>query len=309
MDYAIETKNLTKYFGSLCAVDQINLKIKRGCCFGILGPNGAGKTSLMEMIEGISTVSKGEVFIDGMNIKQHLSEIQQKISVQLQENNYFDFTSINKLLKFFLAMYPKSEITPADLLKKVNLCEKKNVKYKDLSGGQKQRFSIAVALVNKADIYFFDEPTTGLDPQNRQFIWNIILDLLQKKKTVILTTHSMEEAEALCEELIIMDHAKIIAQGTCEELKKQISEEESITFSLKEAIPDIEVLKNKLGIKNLIKTHIKYQYNIWTSNLLSCLKNLINFSNESNNPIENMSIHRITLEDVFLKLTSRELRE
>ena len=313
MEHIIELRELTKYYGDYCAVNKVNLKIPAGICFGILGPNGAGKTTLLEMVEGISRKTSGNIYINGMDLDKEMKRIQPLINVQLQENNYFDYITIEKLLKFFLELYPKSKNTPLILLDKVGLIPNRKSIYQDLSGGQKQRFSIALALVNpEAKILFFDEPTTGLDPQNRRFIWDIITELKKNKKTIVLTTHYMEEAEQLCDKLIIMDNAKIIAQGTCDELKKQISGNEAISvkFENKETKIDINDIRKMINSQEIsCLDHENNHFKIWTSSLIDILRSILDYSLKINNPVAHISVEKVSLEDVFIKITGKELRE
>jgi len=194
------------------AVDGISLSIEKGQIYGILGPNGAGKTTTLEMIEGLTDIDGGEALIDNINVTTHPFAVKKIIGVQLQANEYFDRLSLAELLALFSNLYDRSD-DPVELLKKVNLEEKANAKPANLSGGQKQRFSIACALVNDPKVLFLDEPTTGLDPQAKRNLWDLVKTLNAAGMTIVLTTHNMEEAEFLCDRLAIMDHGKIIAEG------------------------------------------------------------------------------------------------
>jgi len=199
------------------AVDGVSLTIEQGEIFGILGPNGAGKTTTLEMLEGLNDIDGGSASIDGIDVKSQPYRVKEIIGVQLQANEYFDNLSLIELLALFGALYNR-EIDAMNLLKKVNLEEKANAKPANLSGGQKQRFSIACALVNEPKVLFLDEPTTGLDPQAKRNLWDLVWELNKAGMTIVLTTHNMEEAEKLCERIAIMDHGKIIASGTPQEL-------------------------------------------------------------------------------------------
>ncbi len=199
------------------AVDGVSLTIASGEIFGILGPNGAGKTTTLEMLEGLTDIDSGDAIVAGLDVKAEPYNVKQRIGVQLQANEYFDHLSLRELLRLFTELYGRSE-APDTLLNRVNLLEKANAKPANLSGGQKQRFSIACALVNKPQVLFLDEPTTGLDPQAKRNIWDLIRALNAEGATIVLTTHNMEEAESLCGRIAIMDHGKIIAQGTPQEL-------------------------------------------------------------------------------------------
>jgi ABC-2 type transport system ATP-binding protein len=205
---------------SFNAVDGISLSIARGEIFGLLGPNGAGKTTTLEMIEGLTDPDEGDVHVAGLNVQQQPYKVKQLIGVQLQANEYLDKLSLTELLELFTSLYGRNT-PPVSLLGKVNLLDKAKARPGKLSGGQKQRFSIACALVNDPQVLFLDEPTTGLDPQAKRNLWDLVLELNNGGMTIVLTTHNMEEAEFLCDRLAIMDHGKVIAQGTPAELIQQ----------------------------------------------------------------------------------------
>src|SRR6056300_151547 len=199
------------------AVNGVSLAIAQGEIFGILGPNGAGKTTTLEMLEGLNDIDGGVATIDGISVNENPYKVKQVIGVQLQANEYFDNINLEELLSLFAALY-NSTIDPMTLLAKVQLEEKARAKPASLSGGQKQRFSIACALVNDPKVLFLDEPTTGLDPQAKRNLWDLVRQLNVNGMTIVLTTHNMEEAEFLCDRLAIMDHGKIIAEGDPQEL-------------------------------------------------------------------------------------------
>ena len=203
-------ENQSKIFN---AVDGVSLSINSGEIFGILGPNGAGKTTTLEMLEGLKDIDEGLALINSIDVTSNPYEIKKLIGVQLQANEYFDNMTLVELLKLFLALYNSSN-DPLDLLKKVKLEDKANANANELSGGQKQRFSIASALVNNPLVLFLDEPTTGLDPQAKRNIWDLVLELNRTGMTIVLTTHNMEEAELLCHRIAIMDHGKMIAEDS-----------------------------------------------------------------------------------------------
>ena len=203
-------ENQSKIFN---AVDGVSLSINSGEIFGILGPNGAGKTTTLEMLEGLKDIDEGSALINSIDVTSNPYEIKKLIGVQLQANEYFDNMTLVELLKLFLALYNSSN-DPLDLLKKVKLEDKANANANELSGGQKQRFSIASALVNNPLVLFLDEPTTGLDPQAKRNIWDLVLELNRTGMTIVLTTHNMEEAEFLCHRIATMDHGKIIAEDS-----------------------------------------------------------------------------------------------
>lgn len=216
----VEARNLVKSYpkpGSKSerfnAVDGVSLQIETGEIYGILGPNGAGKTTTLEMLEGLTDIDQGEALINGLNVKTDPYAVKQMIGVQLQANEYFDNLSLRELLRLFGELYGR-RIDALQLLARVNLEEKADAKPANLSGGQKQRFSIACALVNDPVVLFLDEPTTGLDPQAKRSLWNLVRDLNNSGMTIVLTTHNMEEAQVLCGRITIMDHGKVIASDT-----------------------------------------------------------------------------------------------
>lgn len=213
----IEVKNLVKKFGDFTAVDGISFEVEEGEIFGILGPNGAGKTTTLEIIETLQQQSEGQVLVDGVDTLVHPWEVKSRIGVQLQSSNFYPQLTLVELLKMFGAMYDV-EVDPMAMLKKVQLEDKAKSFVDKLSGGQKQRFSIVSTLVNNPRVIFLDEPTTGLDPQARINLWEMIEDIKKSGTTLVLTTHYMDEAEKLCDRLAIMDHGKIVKIGTPKKL-------------------------------------------------------------------------------------------
>lgn len=206
----ISVKNLQKNYGSFEAVKGISFDVFEGEIFGLLGPNGAGKSTTLEIIETLRQKTSGEVFVDGMNLDKEPDNIKKIIGVQLQSSGFYPGLTLVELIHLFSGLYNR-QVQPMELLKLVNLEDKAKNKYKELSGGQKQRFSIATTLINQPKIVFLDEPTTGLDPQARRSLWELIKDIRSKGATVIITTHYMDEAEQLCDRIAILDEGKIIA--------------------------------------------------------------------------------------------------
>jgi ABC-2 type transport system ATP-binding protein len=216
-DMILDVRNLVKRYGELTAVDSVSFSVIRQEIFGILGPNGAGKTSTLEMIETLRPIDNGEVVVDGRNVRSHASDVKRLIGVQLQASSFFDKLSLRELLILFGEMYSRS-VDPMKLLAEVELDDKAKSYVTHLSGGQEQRFSIAAAMVNDPLVLFLDEPTTGLDPQARRHLWGVIKRIRSEGKTIVLTTHYMEEAEELCDRVAIMDHGKIVALAPPQEL-------------------------------------------------------------------------------------------
>ena len=220
----IEVENLAKKYPlpddnskTFYAVAGISFSIETGEIYGILGPNGAGKTTTLEMLEGLTDIDEGSANIDGIDVGSRPFEVKEIIGVQLQSNEYFDNLSLIELLTLFATLYGRS-VDAINLLEKVQLVEKAQAKPANLSGGQKQRFSIACALVNNPKVLFLDEPTTGLDPQAKRNLWDLVLQLNGNGMTIVLTTHNMEEAESLCQRIAIMDHGKLVAEDTPQNL-------------------------------------------------------------------------------------------
>lgn len=213
----ISVKNLVKNYGNFQAVKGISFDVNEGEIFGLLGPNGAGKSTTLEIIETLRGKTSGEVMVDGFNLDKQQNEIKKIIGVQLQTSGYYPGLNLVELIELFCGLYNRY-IKPSELLEMVNLKDKAKSKFKELSGGQKQRFSVATTLINEPRVIFLDEPTTGLDPQARRSLWELILKIRERGTTVIITTHYMDEAEYLCDRVAIIDSGKIVALDTPDEL-------------------------------------------------------------------------------------------
>jgi ABC-2 type transport system ATP-binding protein len=213
----ISVKGLVKHYGQFEAVKGISFDVQEGEIFGLLGPNGAGKSTTLEIIETLREKTAGEVIVDGFNLDSDPNEIKKIIGVQLQTSGFYPGLNLLELIDLFAGLYNRN-IDPRELLKSVNLEDKAKNKYKELSGGQKQRFSIATTLINQPKIIFLDEPTTGLDPQARRNLWDLVQKIRSQGTTVIITTHYMDEAEVLCDRIAIIDSGKIIALDTPDKL-------------------------------------------------------------------------------------------
>lgn len=209
----ISVRNLVKNYGNFQAVKGISFDVYEGEIFGLLGPNGAGKSTTLEIIETLREKTSGEVIVDGFNLDKKPGEIKKIIGVQLQTSGYYPGLNLLQLIELFCGLYNR-EVAPMELLESVNLKDKAKAQFKDLSGGQKQRFSVATTLINQPRIIFLDEPTTGLDPQARRSLWELIREIRQRGTTIIITTHYMDEAEYLCDRIAIMDAGKIAALDT-----------------------------------------------------------------------------------------------
>lgn len=213
----ISVKNLVKNYGTFAAVKGISFEVLHGEIFGLLGPNGAGKSTTLEIIETLRGKTSGEIIVDGIDLDSEPDKIKKIIGVQLQASGFYPGLNLKELIELFAGLY-NQPVKPNELLQLVNLTDKAKNKFKELSGGQKQRFSIATTLINQPKIIFLDEPTTGLDPQARRNLWELVKSIRDKGTTVIITTHYMDEAEQLCDRVAIMDEGKIIALETPDKL-------------------------------------------------------------------------------------------
>ncbi len=305
MQDIIQVKGLTKKYGDLVAVDHISFNVHQGETFGILGPNGAGKTTTLEMLEGLKHITAGEAILDGHNIQSHPREVKTIIGVQLQASSFFDGLNLRELLVTFASLYNR-KVNPVELLRKVQLEEKMGNMVKELSGGQKQRLSIAVGLVNDPKVLFLDEPTTGLDPQARRHMWDLITEIKKQGKTIVLTTHYMEEAEVLCDRIAIMDHAKIVAFDTPFNLLKSADVGSTITFRVDKPCP-VEHFKSLPAVLTAIAED--HGYRLLSSNPEATLPALFKHETSCEFKVFDLQLRQATLEDVFLKLTGSTLRE
>lgn len=298
-------QNLTKRYGGFTAVDAISFEVKTGEIFGILGPNGAGKTTTLEMVEGLKQITSGEVSLDGHSVKAEPRLVKSIIGVQLQASSFFDGLSLTELLTTFGSLYGR-QVDALDLLTKVELKEKAQNQVKELSGGQKQRLSIAAALVNDPKVLFLDEPTTGLDPQARRHMWDLISSINKQGKTIVITTHYMEEAEVLCDRIAIMDHAKIVALDTPINLLKNSGVGSTIIFNVDNPC-DISHFKQLPGV--LEAASEDHRYHLVSADPEQTLPALFKHETDCQFKLFNLRLEQATLEDVFLKMTGRTLRE
>jgi len=304
MEDIIQVNNLTKKYGDFVAVDGISFAVHLGETFGILGPNGAGKTTTLEMIEGLKGISSGNVLLDGHDVHKDTRLVKSLIGVQLQASSFFDGLSLIELLDTFASLYGR-DVDAMELLREVQLVEKAKARVKELSGGQKQRLSIAVALVNDPKVIFLDEPTTGLDPQARRNLWDLITQIKAKGKTIVLTTHYMDEAEVLCDRLAIMDHAKIVALDTTTKLLQSADVASIIEFKV-EGECSIDHLRSLAGV--LAAEREDHRFRITTTNPEETFPALFRHAHQCGKIID-LQLHQATLEDVFLKMTGHALRE
>ena len=287
------------------AVNGVSFSVEKGEVFGILGPNGAGKTTTIEIIEGLRKPNSGSIKICDIDALKEPQRIKELIGVQLQATSLYDSIRVKEAIELFGSYYKKS--IPANIiLEEVSLSEKKNGSVSQLSGGHKQRLSVGLALVNDPEVIFMDEPTTGLDPQARHNIWSIVEQLRDRGKTIVMTTHYMEEAEQLCHRLAIIDQGKIIAMDTPDNLINHAGLETAIEFTTSK---ELDGLANKIpGIRKLNNGSVR-KYSVSTKDVSLILKNLTNLCYDNQIDLENISVRKATMEDVFLAMTGRKLRE
>lgn len=305
MPASIEVKNLTKKYGDFTAVDGISFSVERGETFGVLGPNGAGKTTTLEMIEGLKRPTSGSIRVEGLDIQKEPNAVKAIIGVQLQASSFFEKLSLVELIHVFASCYNR-KVDARQLLADVQLSEKADSRAKELSGGQKQRLSIAVGLVNDPRVLFLDEPTTGLDPQARRNLWELVKQIKSRGKTVVLTTHYMDEAEVLCDRIAVMDHAKIVALDTTEGLLAKTGVGARIEFSASTSLTG-ETFGALPGVAALEQEGEKYS--LVTSDAQMTLDGLFVLVRAGSMKMNELNVRRATLEDVFLKLTGHQLRE
>ena len=302
---AIEVVDLTKHYGDVKAVDGISFYIKKGQVFTLLGPNGAGKTTTVEILEGLKEADSGEIFFLGKCCKKIGREEKEKIGVLLQETNFIERVKVKEMVSLFASFYRKS-LPVTEILETVALTEKADAYVETLSGGQRQRLAIGLALVNDPEIVFLDEPTTGLDPQARRNIWELIERLKDEGKTIFLTTHYMEEAERLSDYVYIMDRGKIIAHGTPRTLINNTGKENVLEFSRGNLSDEqLEELK-KYSFRIAINRN---QISVYASELTKSLSGLLEWARSNSFELKDFAIRRPNLEDVFLTLTGKGLRD
>jgi ABC-2 type transport system ATP-binding protein len=285
---AIAVSGLTRRYGAFVAVDGVDFEVRQGEAFGILGPNGAGKTTTLEMIEGLRRPDAGEVHVLGRPVWPDPRSVQQLIGVQLQSTTLFDKLTARELLELFARFYGRTDgrARAGDALALVGLEAKADAFAEDMSGGQQQRLAIALALVHDPEVVFLDEPTTGLDPQARRNLWDVIRRIREAGKTVVLTTHYLEEAEQLCERVAIMDNAKVIALDTPAGLIASLGADARVSYV---AGGEEQVL--------------------YAADAQQAVLTLLVEARTQGTAIENLSVRGPSLEDVFLRLTGREFRE
>ena len=316
-DIAIHVKDLKKYFEDVKAIDGINFKIKKGECFGFLGPNGAGKTTTINIISCYMNPTSGTAIVNGFDIKKETSDVKRVIGIAPQENIFYEELTVYENVIFFGKMYPIEDTLlrarAEDLIKKVGLQDKRDTRSEKLSGGMKRRLNLIIGLVHDPNILFLDEPTAGLDPQSRRMLWDYLFELKERNKTIFLTTHYMDEADVLSDRLAIIDHGKIIAQGTPEHLKETIGKGDLLSFKIEgpksKILKAIEDLRNKIDIIDAEYLKEELIVRITAMDGLGKIGKITNHFMGDDLQVADATVQRNSLENVFLALTGRSLRE
>jgi ABC-2 type transport system ATP-binding protein len=302
---ALEVRGIRKAYPKVVAVAGLDLEVRRGEVFGLLGPNGAGKTTTLEMIEGLTAPDAGTIRMLGLDWKHDGRAIRSRIGVQLQSTSLFNKITPREALALYGSYYPKRR-SPEELLDLVQLRDKADAYHVTLSGGQMQRLALALALVNDPELVFLDEPTTGLDPQARRGLWEVVRHIQGEGRTVILTTHYMDEAEALCDRLAIMDHGRLLTEGTPMGLIHSLAIPSVVELTFDGAPPDPGLFAQRLGQEVAVRGDF---WEIPTPDPKALLPRLLEAADSAAVPYQQIHVRRATLEDVFLQLTGRSLRD
>ena len=318
---SLSLRGLRKTYADVVAVDHLDLEVARGECFGLLGPNGAGKTTTIEICEGLTPADEGTVKLLGLDWKTATKELRQRIGIQLQETQFPDKLTVLETLRLFRSFYDRG-IPVDDAIRIAQLEEKRTARVGGLSGGQKQRLAMACALVGDPELLFLDEPTTGLDPQARRHLWDLVDELKQAGRTIILTTHYMDEAERLCDRVAIMDHGRIIALGTPQQLIASVGGDHIVEFAVMRADAaradaasagairgelDAAPLKQIPGVQSHRVDAGIHQLSV--KDLHTTVPRIFSALTEMGLHLSEFRTHSASLEDVFVGLTGRNLRD
>jgi ABC-2 type transport system ATP-binding protein len=305
---ALRVRNLRKAYKDVLAVEGLNLEVQAGECFGLLGPNGAGKTTTVEICEGLTLPDSGEVEVLGLRWDSGAAELRQRLGIQLQDTQLSEKLTVFETVRLFRSFF-RQGAGAAEVIARVQLEEKQNSRVGDLSGGQKQRLALACALVGDPDFLFLDEPTTGLDPQARRQLWDLIEEFKKSGRTILLTTHYMDEAERLCDRVAIVDHGKEIALGTPGELIASTCAEQMVEFTAGSLSPtlDVPALRRIQGVRGVRTENGSVLLQV--AELHTSVPALLAELTRQNVSLTELRTHSATLEDVFVTLTGRHLRD
>lgn len=307
---AIAVENLVKTYpgreGPVEAVRGLSLEIRRGECFGLLGPNGAGKTTTVEILEGLGQATSGRVEVLGMTWDRDEDRLRARIGVTLQETRLPDHSTVYEMARLFRSFYPQG-IEPEEVLERVALTGKANSYVETLSGGQQRRLAVALALVGDPELLFFDEPTTGLDPQSRRQLWDVIRELQGRGRTTVLTTHYMDEAERLCDRVAIVDQGKVIALGSPRELISRLGGDHIVEFAVAGVNPEPESFAALTSVRTSRREGDGYALTV--SEPHRTIPELLTILAGQGHELARLTTRQASLEDVFVSLTGRHLRD
>jgi len=314
-DLAVSVRGLRKRYADVVAVDGLDLEIAAGECFGLLGPNGAGKTTTIEICEGLNSADEGDVVVLGRRWATDERELRERLGIQLQETQLAEKLTVAETVRLFRSFYAQGRSID-DVIRLVQLDEKRDGRVGKLSGGQKQRLAIACAIVGDPDLLFLDEPTTGLDPQSRRQIWDLVEEFKSTGRTILLTTHYMDEAERLCDRVAIVDHGKIIALGTPRDLIASLGGEQVVEFVLTDSGNGAgeltaEMLRQLAGVR-AARSRGEDHGTVWelqVAELHRTVPALLAELTRRDLHLAELRTHSATLEDVFVHLTGRQLRD
>ena len=305
-DTVVRVHDLHKSYGETRAVDGVSFEVQRGEVFGLLGPNGAGKTTTVEILEGLRQPDSGEVEVLGIDVAKTADALKERIGVALQTAALYPRLTVTEVLELFASFYQRSPHSPRELVRLLDLDEKRNTRTKDLSGGQRQRLAVALSLVNDPELVFLDEPTTGMDPAARRSLWDIVTGLKDAGKTILLTTHYLEEAEILCDRLAIMDHGRILEAGTVTQLVDSRFKDRGVRFDRVDGLDDAR-LAAMPGVTSI--KHDDGAIVLYTRDVPATIGAVLDVTETLGVEVANLAVKRATLEDVFLDLTGRALRD
>ena len=306
---ALRVAGLRKRFGDVVAVDGLDLTVHAGECFGLLGPNGAGKTTTIEICEGLTPPDDGVVEVLGQRWDRDERALRERLGIQLQETKLAEKLTVEETVRLFRSFYARGREVD-EVIGVVQLDEKRHARVGKLSGGQKQRLALACALVGDPELLFLDEPTTGLDPQSRRQLWDLITELKASGRSIVLTTHYMDEAERLCDRVAIVDHGRVIALGTPRELIAGLGAEHVVEFTVTggaDGALDVPALERLDGVKGA-RVH-DGRWSLEAVDLARAVPAILGALAERGLPLEELVTHSATLEDVFVSLTGRQLRD